>query len=483
MRINKHIIAIAVLIIWLVPVLATAQIVVSEIMYNAPGAEGSGEHDWVEIFNSGANAVDVSAYRFFEANTNHTLRIESGSATIPSGGYAVIASATSTFLADWSSFSGTLFDSSFNLNSTGELIGIRVDSSDTTHDFTYTPTDAATNNGSSLHRVSISGASFAANTPSPGSGSLAISSGGSSDTNSNVNPEMSTTTASSVDGLGQISSIANFTIEPEIFAYAGKDRELMAGADGIFEARALNKKKETVKPGRFLWTFGDGASAEGQTVMHHFAQPGRYAVVLDIADGLFVATHQIIVTVLPVSITISIKDVNIVLTNRSGKNLDLSYWSLRAGGKIFTLPKNTVLLAGAEVSFTNEVTRLNVGNDAELLYPNGIIAASAGIPTSAPADVLSSKTSQNASNAPSPSPRTETKEDVYAPPISSDNVTAPTFDSQTAVAALAGQVTPSGSYSWWLGAFGVAVIGSGAIVAIRHAKKREWDIIDDSDKK
>src|SRR3989338_4003018 len=140
----------------LVPMIVSAQVVIPEIMYDAQGLEGSGEHDWVEVFNAGASSVDISAYRFFEAGTNHTLKLESGSATLPSVRYAIIASATSTFLADWPAFSGTLFDSSFNLNSAGELIGIRVDSSDTTHDFTYVPADAATNNGSSLHRASVS---------------------------------------------------------------------------------------------------------------------------------------------------------------------------------------------------------------------------------------------------------------------------------------------------------------------------------------
>ena len=169
---------VAAIFLTLFPFVVSAQAVISEIMYDAPGTEGSGEHDWIEVFNAGSSAVDISAYRFFEAGTNHTLKLESGSATLPSGGYAVIASATSTFLVDWPAFNGTLFDSSFNLNSTGELIGIRVDSSDTTHDFTYVPADAATNNGSSLHRASVSGTSFAAGSPSPGAGSPTPSSFG-----------------------------------------------------------------------------------------------------------------------------------------------------------------------------------------------------------------------------------------------------------------------------------------------------------------
>ena len=463
---------IIVALILIVPSAVSAQVVISEIMYDAPGTEGSGEHDWVEVFNSGASAVDINAYRFFEANTNHTLKLDRGSATLPSGGYAVIASATSTFLADWPAFSGTLFDSSFNLNSAGELIGIRVDSSDTTHDFSYSPADAATNNGSSLQRTNISTVAFSASAPTPGTGTLVSSN--SSGTNPSSNSEVAVTTPPATNTSGPVSSASNFPIEPQIFAYAGKDREAIAGADSVFEARAFNRNKEQIKPGRFLWTFGDGASSEGQTVMHHFPQPGRYAVVLDIADGVYSASHQIIVTVLPVSISLTLLNDDIVLSNKSSKNLDLSYWSLRSGGKFFLIPKNTILLGGASVPFTKEVTHIDASSDAALLYPNGLVAGSLGAISLAPYSAPysgSSASSAKINNVAQP-----------ASDLSPDSADVPdaTSTAQSLVANAETAGNPGSSYLWWFGALGLALMGSAAVVFSRQARKKEWDIVEES---
>ncbi len=297
----------------------------------------------------------------------------------------------------------------------------------------------------------------------------AQSSSGASSSATTSDPATQTGTASAASGAsGPVSSASGIPIEPQIFAYAGKDREVVAGADSVFEARAVNKGGEPIKPGRFLWTFGDGASAEGQTVMHHFAQPGRYAVVLDIAEGLFVASHQVIVTALPVPITLSVKGGNIMLTNTSGKNLDISYWSLRSGGRFFAFPKNTVLLARASVPFTSEVTHLSAAADAALLYPNGVVAAAAGQPAPAASPAPNSRTTVPAAALPAP-------ESAVAFPDPTD--TDPVATSGE-VAAAANAAVPA-SYLWWLGAFALALAGGGAMVAARSAGKREWDIIEE----
>src|SRR3989344_3512798 len=93
------------------PQLAFAQVVISEIMYDAPGTEGGGDHDWIEVFNAGATAVDLTEYRFVEAGTAHTIKVDTGSATLASGAYAVIANIPSVFKTDTPAYAGALFDS------------------------------------------------------------------------------------------------------------------------------------------------------------------------------------------------------------------------------------------------------------------------------------------------------------------------------------------------------------------------------------
>lgn len=492
----------------LIPAVVSAQVIISEIMYDAPGLEGSGEHDWVEVFNAGASAVDVSSYRFFEANTNHTLKLESGSASLPSGGYAVIASATSTFLADWPAFGGTLFDSSFNLNSTGELIGIRVDASDTTHDFTYSPAEAATNNGSSLHRASVSSAAFSAGTPSPGTGSLSASSGNSSDISSNFDSSTSTTTGSTGSPQATTNTSANTSApvssyvappEPQIFADAGDNRTVIVAADTEFVGRAYNRKKETISGHiRFLWNFGDGSTGEGQSVLHHFEYPGKYAVVLNIADNRDAASDRIIVTAEPAKLAFThLPDGSIVIKNDAGRDLDLSSWIVRSFGRYFVVPKDSIILAGESLRIGEKTLGFRSSLETELDYPNGALALKAGTASenlepkklNTP-DVLapaSPPPATRASAAPAPAPSVPTANQTGDMSLSEtendlSNIEDTHASSSQTAAAGATALDSGGSYFWWFGAVGLAVIGSGAVLASRRAGKREWKIIDDSEK-
>lgn len=498
MRIQNIGKVITVAIVGLFPFVASAQVVISEIMYDAPGLEGSGEHDWVEVFNAGASAVDISLYRFFEAGTNHTLKLESGSATLPSGGYAVIANATTTFLADWPTFGGTLFDSSFNLNSSGELIGIRIDSSDTTNDFTYSPSDAATNNGSSLHRVSVSGAAFAAGTPSPGTGSLSSSAGGSSDTGSGSGA--STTTTTTTTSTNTYAPVSSYVAppEPQLFADAGDDRTVIVAADTEFLGRAYNRKKETVSGNiRFLWNFGDGRTAEGQSVLHHFEYPGRYAVVLNIAENRDAASDKIIVTAEPAKLALaSFSDGSVMIENNAGRDLDLSGWIVRSFGRYFVVPKDSIILAGESLRIGDKTLGFRSSPDTELDYPNGALALEAGAASGNPAsEEVSEPIVAPVSANPPPAPDALTAA-MSAPPDMTVDQTGDVSPSETEnavdriedtqasssqIAAAGAAVSDKdGSYLWWFGAFGLAVVGGGALVAARRIRKREWDIIEES---
>ena len=469
---------IAVAIVGLFPFSASAQVVISEFMYDASGSDTNQE--WVELYNAGGSPVDLTKWKINDGS-NHVLNVPpknggTGSIILNAGSYIILADDAPAFISAHQGISVSIIDTALSLPNTSGTISLINESAVTEDSISYTKDSGAAGDGNTIQRVSVSGTSVIAGAPSPGTGSLTqTSSGGSGATNSNQTDPSSnsstttTTTTTSSNNLGQVSSVSNFPVEPEVFAYAGKDREAIAGADSIFEARAFNKDKVAIKPGRFLWTFGDGASAEGQTVMHHFSQPGRYAVVLDIADGLFSASHQIIVTVLPVSITLSLRGGDIVLSNGSSKNIDLSYWSLRSGGKFFIFPKNTILLGGASVPFTKEVTNLPATSDASLLYPNGATAAVVGAdpavsPTTVP--IIAPK------NERTTSPEAEIPNDYS----DTSEIAVPDATTTAQVASVADATTSP--YVWGLGVLGLAVLGGGAMIAARRAGKKEWDIVE-----
>ncbi|MES2087693.1 MAG: hypothetical protein V4467_01725 [Patescibacteria group bacterium] len=133
-------------------------------MYDAFGADGGRE--WVEITNVGLEAVTISTstWKFLEGETNHKLSLFQGSPTILSGGFAVIADDPKKFLTDWPQFVGTIFDSTFSLSQTGEILILK--SSSTTVEDTVSYTGEKTYlEGNSLQKINGSWKSLP---PTPG---------------------------------------------------------------------------------------------------------------------------------------------------------------------------------------------------------------------------------------------------------------------------------------------------------------------------
>lgn len=107
-------------------------IVISEIC--PTGCASSGEQ-WIEIYNKGSEDVDLSSWRFWEAETNHTLSVSEKSLiqnfVLSPGSYAVITQNDVTFFDLHPDFSFLVLDSSWGtLNKSGEEIGIKSGSSD-----------------------------------------------------------------------------------------------------------------------------------------------------------------------------------------------------------------------------------------------------------------------------------------------------------------------------------------------------------------
>jgi len=150
--------------VWLLflclPAVSCAQ-EITEIFYDAPGSDAGKE--WVELLVD--KDLDLSDWRLSEGGVNHKLVLVKGSSVVPSGGVIVIADNAQTFLSDFPGFSGTLFDSSFSLSNTSEVIAVRnADLIDQTQ-VTYSSSWGAEGDGNSLQKVM---GIWVATTPTPG---------------------------------------------------------------------------------------------------------------------------------------------------------------------------------------------------------------------------------------------------------------------------------------------------------------------------
>ena len=152
--------------LFFVPMISNAQVYINEIMYDLPASSGADAgREWVEIYNSGSGAIDLTGWKFFENDVNHSLSNISGGVNLPAGGYAIIADNSTSFLVDWPLFSGILFDSSFSLNNTGETLVLKDSTQTVVDEVTYQSATGADGDGNSLAR---SGSTWTALAPTPG---------------------------------------------------------------------------------------------------------------------------------------------------------------------------------------------------------------------------------------------------------------------------------------------------------------------------
>lgn len=147
------------------PALASAQVMITEIMYDLAEGSDSGR-EWIEVYNTGATPIVLTELILFESNRKHGITAETK--TVPPNTFAVIVDKPEQFHADHSTYTGLIFDSAFSLNNEGESIELRR--GETVLDtVAYTKSLGGNGSGESLQRTALaSGTVFAPGAPTPG---------------------------------------------------------------------------------------------------------------------------------------------------------------------------------------------------------------------------------------------------------------------------------------------------------------------------
>ena len=340
-------------------------------MYDAPGTDT--KHEWVELQNIGS-AVDMSGYKYYENGSNHGLTLFAGPATVAAGGYVVIADDAATFLGDFPSFSGTLFDSAFSLSNTGESMSLRDESLTDAASASYTSDAGAAGDGNSLNALS---GSWYPRLPTPGGAAAS----GSVEPAQTSNPPASSNSNSTSGGSSNAtpqSTASPVTEGPKITVNAGDDRTVIVGAEALFTATALGIQGEPLASARYVWSFGNAATKEGRSVLYTYTIPGTYIVVVDASSAEHGATDRVTVTAVAADIAVTRANADFIeLHNRTGRELDLGLWQLGVGGVFFVLPPRTIIGANKAIPLPKDVTGLTptAPSDVTLYYPNGMKAA------------------------------------------------------------------------------------------------------------
>src|SRR3989338_4440026 len=177
----------------------------------------------------------------------------------------------------------------------------------------------------------------------------------------------------------------SFIGPPALTVRITTDERATAGAGSYFSAIAYGTEGLPLPNPRFIWNFGDGAAAEGARVFHTFAYPGRYAVSITAAYNYSAGVARIVVEAMSAMISLEAEgDGSLLVRNNSSKEIDVGLWALVDGGKTYTIPEDTIILAGEGVRFAASVTWLAGSRTAVLLYPNSAPAAAASVAAGSP---------------------------------------------------------------------------------------------------
>lgn len=298
----------------------------------------------------------------------------------------------------------------------------------------------------------------------------------SSDAASTQTPQQSQTATQA-----QTQSVSSYVPPPvpTLFADAGEDRTVIVGADTEYDGRAYDRDENVLDGAttRFLWNFGDGETAEGPTVLHHFSYPGRYAVVLSVAEDKSAGDDELIVTAEPAELSFeTLPDGSVAIENDAGHDLDLSGWLVKQLLESFPLPEHSIVLSGETLRIPHTTLGFWADASAELDYPNGVLAFSAGQESEASSTSPALVSAAPAKFAPSLAARTP-RITADPAPLEDDPAEAPeATDTATTSQMAAASAASPGSYGWWLTAGALGLIALGALVAAKRFGKEEWDI-------
>lgn len=465
-----------------------AQILINEVMYDPPGSDD--KQEWIELYNAGAAAVDISKYSFSDGSsaTKHGLNTPPknggiGSLSIPAGGYLIIADDAPTFEAANPSVANVI-DSTMSLPDPNAGVSVTVtlydDQKNVADTFVYAGGSNADNKGDSVQRA---GALIIPAAPTPGLANAQEAD--TTDLSAQSGDASSTQTQLQAVPQAPVSSYVAPPL-PTLFADAGTDVDVIVGADAEFKGRAYTRSQDLVDNVRYSWNFGDGSTAEGAVVLHRYAYPGKYPVVLTVSQDKNTAIDRVIVIAEPANLSFTVfADGSVAIENRAGRDIELSHWLIKNISRQFMLPDDSVILAGGTMRIAHDTLGFWSSAQTELDYPNGAEALRAGeanpqsalpapavaLPLVAPAPVASFAAE----------PASQEKETVDVP-AEAPAEPSPKTDVAPAVAtatqaAAAVRALPLRS-PWLWAALGLCVLGAGAGYASRKLRKNEWDIED-----
>jgi competence ComEA-like helix-hairpin-helix protein len=290
----------------------------------------------------------------------------------------------------------------------------------------------------------------------------------------------STSSTASTSTQTQVVIQSGGSLPPPISASITTDATAVVGAGTLFVGASFNQAGDPLLNPRYLWNFGDGATAEGVQMWHTYSYTGTYNVVLSVGSGISSASARAVVDAAPARVSLVAEgDGSLTIANQSDYDLDIGLWSLKEGTSTFVIPEGTTLLRGKGVRFSPTVLKFSGDESVNLYYQNGTFAAAASTGANSPlrgevvdmAAVSTLKTSSISAAAASPG---NVASSYHAVPTSTLN--------GANQAAAAAKADLGGEWMYLAGLAAVVAIGAlGTYYAYPTMVERPAETIDESD--
>ncbi len=365
----------------IISILKSNAMQITEVMYDPSGTDTG--HEWVELYNDGAGSATLTGYKFYEANVNHGISAIRGGSSMDAGEYVVLADDAAKFIADYPSYTGKVFDSSFSLSNSGEALALKDASLTVVSSISYNTSLGAAGDGNTLCEVlSV----WAVCIATPGAANILYNTpSNSTSTSSDTNTNSTTTTNNATTSTGSNSNTStsnNYFSIPDSTNYrygnldikALRERSVIAGGEYVYSAKAFNYKGEPVTKVNYFYSFGDGGGRESTgDAKYTYGYPGEYDLNIegDTSEGEGMAVMKVYVSRPDISIIeIGQSEPYIKLHNGSGRDLDLSNYIIDNQNGYFKIAKNTKIRAGSDLSLSGYAMGFATSSSARLLFPN-----------------------------------------------------------------------------------------------------------------
>ena len=362
-----------------VPHVSFARVMFTEIAWMGTAASQFGE--WVELFNDGDSEVDLKGAVLYEGGGS-TAVITLTKKISPKGYYLIERTTASSpdplpgINDDAGSFGGSGFSNS------GESLVLKT-SDGTILDEVNATGGWPAGDASTKQTMQWNGTVWVTADPTPGA-ALPAGAGtvpGTPSEGSSGSGGSSTSTSSLSSHAGPVPIAPILKPREPLSVQAGRDRLGFVGVPLFFQAKAFIGEDSLVRDPAFVWSFGDGGRGTGAAIEHAYQIPGEYVVVLNGMRGEDASAARTRVKIIVPELAITKVEQGarpfIEITNKTASEVNLWKAVLQAGHVQFEFPEDTIILPGAQVSFSKEITGLEPkpGDEVVLRWPGGRVGS------------------------------------------------------------------------------------------------------------